>query len=86
MEYEFYKKNIDLSGPKSGGLPKDGIPSIDNPVFISQDEAAKWIGNAEPVNTFTHRGKDRAYPLQTTDLVNSLSYNLLSTLLLGHCI
>ena len=58
------KKNIDLSELKMGGPPKDGIPSIDNPIFISQVKANKWIGSSEPVIAFTHRGEARAYPLQ----------------------
>lgn len=58
------KKNIDLSELKSGGPPKDGIPSIDNPVFITQEEAAGWIEPAEPIIAFAHQEKARAYPLQ----------------------
>ena len=34
------KKNIDLSELKSGGPPKDGIPSIDTLIFVSQNKAA----------------------------------------------
>ena len=60
----FKKKSINLSELKSGGPPKDGIPSIDNPVFITQEEAAGWIEPAEPVIAFAHQGKARAYPLQ----------------------
>ena len=60
----FTKKSIDLSELKSGGPPKDGIPSIDNPAFISQEEAADWIEPSEPVIAFAHQGESRAYPLQ----------------------
>lgn len=60
----FTKKNINLFELKSGGPPKDGIPSIDNPTFISQEEAADWIEPAEPVIAFAHQGEARAYPLQ----------------------
>jgi len=58
------KKSINLSELKSGGPPKDGIPSIDNPVFITQKEAAGWIEPAEPIIAFSHMGEARAYPLQ----------------------
>jgi len=58
------KKSIDLTELKSGGPPKDGIPSIDNPVFISQSDAGTWIESAEPVIAFAHLGEARAYPLQ----------------------
>jgi len=58
------KSLIDLSELKRGGPPKDGIPSIDDPAFVSQNEAAIWIENKEPVIAIEHDGEGRAYPLQ----------------------
>ncbi|MEX0843965.1 MAG: DUF3179 domain-containing protein [Balneolaceae bacterium] len=58
------KKSIKLSELKSGGPPKDGIPAINNPEFISQNEATEWITESEPVIAFEFDGKARAYPLQ----------------------
>jgi len=58
------KNSVDLSELKSGGPPKDGIPSINNPVFISQTEANYWIGNSEPVIALELNDEARAYPLQ----------------------
>lgn len=43
---------------------RDGIPAIDNPVFISTDEAADWLADVEPVIAFEANGDARAYPLQ----------------------
>ncbi len=60
----FTKKNIELSELKSGGPPKDGIPAIKEPAFVSQNKAEKWIGDSEPVIAFQHNGETRAYPLQ----------------------
>lgn len=48
----------------SGGPPRDGIPSIDNPKFISTDEAAQWLADNEPVISLEINGDTRAYPLQ----------------------
>ncbi len=48
----------------SGGPPRDGIPPIDDPVFISQDEAAEWLAGNEPVIALERNGDARAYPLQ----------------------
>ncbi|RME84239.1 MAG: DUF3179 domain-containing protein [Caldilineae bacterium] len=48
----------------SGGPPRDGIPSIDEPKFISQEEAATWLADAEPVVALEIDGDARAYPLQ----------------------
>jgi len=56
--------NIDLSTLKSGGPPKDGIPSIDNPSFVSVGAASNWVAPKEPVIVFEHNGTARAYPLQ----------------------
>ena len=48
----------------SGGPPKDGIPSIDNPKFVSLEEADQWIQDDEIVIGIVHKGIERAYPLQ----------------------
>lgn len=58
------KKSIELSELKSGGPPKDGIPAINNPNFISSKEADSWIDPDEPVISFEFNGSARAYPLQ----------------------
>jgi len=58
------KHNIDLTTLRSGGPPKDGIPSVDEPSFVSVDAARNWIAPKEPVIVFEHGGVARAYPLQ----------------------
>lgn len=58
------KKSIELSELKSGGPPKDGIPAINNPGFISSEEADSWIDPSEPLISFEMNGIARAYPLQ----------------------
>ena len=48
----------------SGGVPKDGIPAVNNPEFVSTDEADNWLKLVEPV-IFVEVGDDRrAYPIQ----------------------
>jgi hypothetical protein len=47
-----------------GGPPKDGIPSIDNPKFVSVEEADEWIQDDELVLALTYKGVTRVYPLQ----------------------
>ncbi len=47
-----------------GGPPKDGIPSIDDPEFVSVEEADEWIEDNELVITIIHKGMKRVYPLQ----------------------
>lgn len=48
----------------SGGPPRDGIPSIDDPQFISPAEAEEWLAGNEPVIAVEFNGDIRAYPLQ----------------------
>ena len=48
----------------SGGPPKDGIPSIDNPKFVPLKEADQWIEDNELVITIDYKGVKRVYPLQ----------------------
>jgi hypothetical protein len=48
----------------SGGPPRDGIPAIDAPRFVSTEEASQWLGAREPVIALEVAGEARAYPLQ----------------------
>ena len=44
-------------------LPRDGIPSIDQPRFIPPEEAT-WLSGREPVVALEIGGEARAYPIQ----------------------
>ena len=46
---------------QSGGPEKDGIPSIDNPTFVSSDET-EILDPGDPVFGVVHNGIVRAYP------------------------
>lgn len=48
----------------SGGPPPDGIPPIDNPGFVSIEEADEWLGANEPVIYLEVNDEVRAYPVQ----------------------
>ena len=58
------RRTVSTDEMMSGGPPRDGIPPIDSPNFISPDEAADWLADNEPIVIFTHDGDARAYPLQ----------------------
>lgn len=60
---DFSKKSIDYSEILSGGPPRDGIPSIDNPKFAALAEVKSLTGT-EPVIGLEIEGDARAYPLQ----------------------
>jgi hypothetical protein len=47
---------------RSGGPPKDGIPSIDEPSFESVDDVGDRIGGGDPVFSVVVDGDARAYP------------------------
>ena len=61
---DFGKRTVPLEEIHSGGPPKDGIPAIDRPIFVTPDEAGKWLDRHEPVIVFERNGDARAYPLQ----------------------
>jgi len=61
---DFDKHTVPLDEIRSGGPPKDGIPAIDRPAFVSVGEADGWLGDREPVVVVEHGGKAKAYPLQ----------------------
>lgn len=54
---------VDLDEVFSGGVPKDGIRSIDNPSFLPAAEQTALSGT-EPVIGLVVNGVARAYPLQ----------------------
>ncbi len=47
----------------SGGPGKDGIPSIDNPKFISANKA-DWLSDSELGLGIVHKGESRFYPFR----------------------
>jgi hypothetical protein len=61
---DFSRRAVALEEIHSGGPPKDGIPAIDRPRFVTIEVAARWLDPREPVIVFEHRRDARAYPLQ----------------------
>ncbi len=59
---DFTKKSVDFEEILSGGVPKDGIRSIDNPEFMDIKEA-KSLPATMPVLSFELNGEAKAYPL-----------------------
>jgi len=60
-KYLIHPRNI-----LSGGPPKDGIPSIDNPKFTSVADA-DWLDDENLVLGINYKGVQRAYPLRILD-------------------
>jgi hypothetical protein len=61
---EFSEHNVPLEEFVGGGPPKDGIPSIDDPKFVSAAAADDFLAPREPVAVVALGGEVRAYPLQ----------------------
>jgi hypothetical protein len=49
---------------RGGGPPKDGIPSIDHPRYVSVQDADEWIQDDELVLALVYDDVKRVYPLQ----------------------
>lgn len=61
---DFSKHSVPYSEILSGGPPKDGIPAIDDPKFVSAEEADAWLKPQEPVVLVQVGDDARAYPIQ----------------------
>ena len=63
-ETDFSKRSVPYNEIFSGGVSRDGIPPIDNPKFLTVEEAGDWLEDLEPVVALEIDGEARAYPLQ----------------------
>lgn len=63
-ETDFSLHTVPADSIFSGGVPRDGIPAIDDPKFTTQDLADDWLGDLEPVISLEVNGEAKAYPLQ----------------------
>ena len=63
-ETDFSKRSVPYSEIFSGGVPRDGIPPIDDPKFVTVEEADDWLEEKEPVIALEIDGAAKAYPLQ----------------------
>jgi hypothetical protein len=65
---DFSRATISFDTVLSGGPPKDGIPAIDNPKFISIDDADSWLKPEEAVLVMRIENEGQTdthiYPLQ----------------------
>lgn len=70
---DFTRATIAFDEIMTGGPPKDGIPSIDDPQFESVADADEWLDELEAVQVVDINGDARAYPVQVMvwhELVN----------------
>jgi hypothetical protein len=60
---DFSKHSVEFDEIFSGGPPKDGIPSVDNPKFVPV-AAEKELTDTDPVIGLIINGEAKAYPLR----------------------
>ena len=60
---DFSRHSVPFAEIASGGVGRDQIPPIDDPVFVSVAEAERLIAPTEPVIALEVGGERRAYPL-----------------------
>ena len=71
----FTLRSVDYGDIMGGGPGKDGIPSIDTPIFQTVAEADEWLDDREPVQVVDIDGDARAYPMQVMmwhEIVNDI--------------
>ncbi|MFW6082629.1 MAG: DUF3179 domain-containing (seleno)protein [Chloroflexota bacterium] len=64
FDTDFTTHSVPYDEILSGGPPKDGIPAIDAPRFVSIDEADDWLEPQEPVILVKIGDVAKAYPIQ----------------------
>jgi hypothetical protein len=62
METDGVKHLIPLDRIKGGGPPKDGIPSIDNPIFTDV-QSSQFMSDSDTVIGLEINGETKAYPI-----------------------
>ena len=63
-ETDFDKHSVPLSEFQSGGPGRDGIPPVDEPKPVDQEQAEEFLDEKEPVLVAEAGGDARAYPVQ----------------------
>ncbi len=61
--FDFSQHNIPIAEIKSGGPPKDGIPALLHPKFVSADRAG-FLQADDRVLALVYNGEAKAYPIK----------------------
>ena len=56
--------SVPLNEIVGGGPPKDAIPALDAPKFVSADQARKFLSDKDRVLAVTMFGGSKAYPIR----------------------
>jgi hypothetical protein len=62
--FDYSRHSIPVNEIFSGGPPKDGIPSLDKPLFTTADQAEGYLQDEDRVLGLTRNGQAKAYPIK----------------------
>ncbi len=79
--WDFSKSSIPVDDIQSGGPPRDGIPALFNPEYLTASDADELLTSEDRVLGFVSGGKARAYPIRimswhelVNDSLNGIPY------------
>ena len=62
--FDVTKHSIDPREIVQGGPPRDGIPALVDPKFVSAAEARRFLSDSDEVLGVVESGKAKAYPIK----------------------
>ncbi len=62
--FDITKRSIPKEALHDGGPPKDGIPALDQPRFVTAEEAAAFLKDKDQVIGVYRNGEAKTYPLK----------------------
>jgi hypothetical protein len=63
-DWDYSKHSIPVEDIRGGGPPRDGIPALFDPEYISAGEADKLLEPGEEILGLVINGVSRAYPIR----------------------
>lgn len=74
--FDVTRHSIPISDIESGGPPRDGIPALIEPKFVTADKAGKFLAKNDRVIGVVHNGEARAYPIKILNWHEAVNDNM----------
>jgi len=62
--FDVTQHSVPINEIKGGGPPKDGIPALDAPKFVTAEQANKFLSGKDRVLAVSVFGGNKAYPIR----------------------
>ena len=62
--FDVTRHSVPIKEITAGGPPRDGIPALDSPKFVSADQARKFLSDKDRVLGVSLAGEAKAYPIR----------------------